>query len=123
MEQLFFNSCLGAFTAFHRAFGILVMIGLLLWLMSGRRLDPGSYLNSFLKTCLFVFKKLMKLSEGLAKMTAALLPNSRAHLRPIVHLVSHCGYSILTIAFVMFSVSQCTQPPGQYVATRHQTVR
>ena len=101
MEQFVFNTMLAAFVVFHRAFGLLVMICLLLWLMSGRRLDPGAYTTSFLKACCFVYKNLMKAAEGAAKATAARVPVSHASWRPLVLLGSQICYSCLTVLTLM----------------------
>ncbi|HEY9754199.1 MAG TPA: hypothetical protein V6C97_03435 [Oculatellaceae cyanobacterium] len=111
MEKCVFDALLATYVFFHRSIGLLVMIFLLLWMMSGRRLEPGSYTAAFFKTCAWVWKKVMKLCAGAAKETAARVPSKHAGWRPLVHFCAMCCYSVLTVATVAIAVTQCAQPP------------
>jgi hypothetical protein len=111
MEKLVFDFLLDTYVLFHRSIGLLVMIILVLWMMSGRRLESRSYTNAFLKTFSWVCKKSGRILGIAAKETAAKIPAKHAGWRPFVHACAMCGYCTFAVAIAMLVVTQCAQPP------------
>jgi hypothetical protein len=109
MEKTTLDLILAAFVDYHRSIGLMVMLFLILWYMSGRRLDPWAYTTSFVRTVGFLIKKLLKACEVAARETAAAVPTSHARWRPSVRVISHFCYCLIWVLTVIILVSQCAQ--------------
>lgn len=109
MEKSVFDFALNAFIDFHRAIGLLVMMCLLLWMMSGRRLEPGAYMTFFIKLVRWIIKHLFKACEGAAKGTASSVPAKHARWRPLIRFGSQFLYVALTVLTVVLIVGRCAQ--------------
>lgn len=109
MEKAILDFFFSAFIIFHREIGLLVILFLVFWLMSGRRPSPWTYTGVFAKTLALVAKKSLKTCEAAAKSTASFVPTKHAKWRPVVKVVAQTGYVILTIGAIGLLVSQCAQ--------------
>lgn len=109
MEKSILDFGLNAFIAFHRSIGLLVMICLLLWMMSGRRLDSGAYMTTFTRLAHWLCKHFFRACEYGARGTAASVPLKHARWRPLVRIVAQLLYVVITVFIVVLAVSHCAQ--------------
>jgi hypothetical protein len=109
MEKFFFDLVLLTFADFHRFFGMLVIIFLLLLYMAGRRIDAASYITCFIKSIMYLVKQLGKFCDLAAKLTASGMSKTQARWRPLVLAICQMGYFITAISLILLIVSRCSQ--------------
>ena len=110
MEKAILDFFFSAFIVFHQTIGLIVILLLILFLMSGRRPNPLTYTGVFVKTLLLIFKKSLKICEDLAKGTAAMLPSKYAKWRPLVRILAQPIYCIAVLSTVVLLINSCAQP-------------